>query len=387
MKEINPHAQRFPEYRQAIRELCRGFGGQYWQGIEEKSEYPEAFVRALTDAGWLAALIPAQYCGGGLGVTEASVILEEINRSGANSGACHAQMYIMATLVRHGSEAQKLRYLPRIASGELRLQSFAVTEPATGTDTTRIQTFAARQGDRYIVNGQKVWISRVQHSDLMLLLARTTPWAGVAKKTEGLSVFLVELAERKGLTLRPIRNMVNHETNEVFFDNFEIPAENLIGEEGKGFRYILDGMNAERILIAAECIGDGYWFLEKARRYAAERIVFDRPIGQNQGVQFPIARAYANLRAADLMRYEAARLFDDGSPCGAEANMAKLLAADASWESANVCLQTHGGFGFASEYDVERKFRETRLYQVAPVSTNLILSYIGEHVLGMPRSF
>jgi acyl-CoA dehydrogenase len=389
MKDINPRFHLFEEYRQAIRELCSQFNSQYWQKVEEHAGYPEEFVKALTDAGWLAALIPAEYGGGGLSVTEASVILEEINRSGANSGACHAQMYIMGTVLRHGSEEQKRRYLPKIASGELRLQSFAVTEPTTGTDTTRIKTFAAKMGDRYIVNGQKVWISRVQHSDLMLLLARTTPLAEVKRKTEGLSVFLVDLraGSQKGLTLRPIRNMVNHETNEVFFDNFEIPAENLVGEEGAGFRYILDGMNAERILIAAECIGDGFWFTEKARAYACGRVVFDRPIGQNQGVQFPIARAYANVRAADLMRYEAAQLFDAGMPCGAEANMAKMLAADASWEAANVCLQTHGGFGFAAEYDVERKFRETRLYQVAPVSTNLILSYIGEHVLGMPRSF
>ena len=388
MKDINPRFALFEEYRQAVRELCGQFNNQYWQGVEERSGYPEEFIHALTEAGWLAALIPAEYGGGGLGVAEASVILEEINRSGANSGACHAQMYIMGTVLRHGSEEQKRRYLPKIAAGELRLQSFAVTEPTTGTDTTRIKTFARRQGDRYIVDGQKVWISRVQHSDLMLLLARTTPLAEVKRKTEGLSVFLVDLrGERKGLTLRPIRNMVNHETNEVFFDHFEVPAENLIGEEGMGFRYILDGMNAERILIAAECIGDGFWFIDKARRYAGERVVFDRPIGQNQGVQFPIARAYANVRAADLMRYEAAQLFDAGTPCGAEANMAKLLAADASWEAANVCLQTYGGFGFAAEYDVERKFRETRLYQVAPVSTNLILSYIGEHVLGMPRSF
>ena len=389
MKEINPRSVQFAEYRQAVRELCRGFTSQYWQGVEERSAYADEFVAALTKAGWLAALIPTEYEGGGLGVTEASVILEEINRSGANSGACHAQMYIMGTLLRHGSEAQKRRYLPPIARGELRLQSFAVTEPTTGTDTTKIKTFAARRGDVYVVNGQKVWISRVQHSDLMLLLARTTPLAEVSRKTGGLSVFLVDLREAhgRGLTCHPIRNMVNHETNEVFFDNFEVPVENLIGEEGQGFRYILDGMNAERILIAAECIGDGYWFLDKARIYANGRVVFDRPIGQNQGVQFPIARAYANLRAADLMRYEAARLFDEGGACGAEANMAKLLAADASWESANVCLQTHGGFGFASEYDVERKFRETRLYQVAPVSTNLILSYIAEHVLGMPRSF
>jgi acyl-CoA dehydrogenase len=388
MTDLNPRAAEHVEYRRAIRELCAGFPNQYWQRVEAAAAYPEEFVQALTAAGWLAALIPAEYGGGGLSVTEASIILEEINRSGANSGACHAQMYIMGTLLRHGSEEQKRRYLPAIASGELRLQSFAVTEPTTGTDTTRIKTFAERRGDRYIVNGQKVWISRVQHSDLMLLLARTTPLAEIARKTEGLSVFLVDLrGPRPGLTLRPIANMVNHETNEVFFDNFEIPAENLIGEEGRGFRYILDGMNAERILIAAECIGDGFWFIEKARRYAGERVVFDRPIGQNQGVQFPIARAYANIRAADLMRYEAARLFDEGKPCGAEANMAKMLAADASWEAANVCLQTHGGFGFAAEYDVERKFRETRLYQVAPVSTNLILSYLAEHVLGLPRSF
>ncbi len=389
MNEINPRSAQHQEYREAVRELCRQFDSEYWCKVEEQSAYPEAFVKALTDAGWLAALIPVEYGGGGLTLTEATVILEEINRSGANSGACHAQMYIMGTLLRHGSAEQKQRYLPRIASGELRLQSFAVTEPTTGTDTTKIKTFAERKGDRYVVNGQKVWISRVQHSDLMLLLARTTPLADVKKKSDGLSVFLVDLAsaEKRGMTVRPIRNMVNHETNEVFFENFEVPAENLIGEEGKGFRYILDGMNAERILIAAECIGDGYWFIERARKYASERIVFDRPIGQNQGIQFPIARAYSNVRAADLMRYESARLFEAGEPCGAEANMAKLLAADASWEAANVCLQTYGGFGFAAEYDVERKFRETRLYQVAPISTNMILSYLGEHVLGMPRSF
>jgi acyl-CoA dehydrogenase len=388
MKEINPKFGEFEEYRRAVRELCAKFDSQYWQKIEESSGYPEEFVKALTEAGWLSALIPAEYDGGGLSLTEASVILEEINRSGANSGACHAQMYIMGTLLRHGSEEQKQRYLPKIASGEIRLQSFAVTEPTTGTDTTKIKTFAQKKDGRYVVNGQKVWISRVQHSDLMLLLARTTPLAEVKKKTEGLSVFLIDLrANSKGITLRPIRNMVNHETNEVFFDNFEIPEENLIGEEGKGFRYILDGMNAERILIAAECIGDGYWFVDRARKYAQDRTVFDRPIGQNQGIQFPIARAYTNVRAADLMRYEAARLFDAGQPCGAEANMAKLLAADSSWEAANVCLQTHGGFGFAAEYDIERKFRETRLYQVAPISTNLILSYVGEHILELPRSF
>ena len=389
MSEINPRAAEHSEYRESVRELCRRFGSDYWQRAEADGAYPEAFVRALTEAGWLSVLIPTEFGGGGLGVTEASVILEEINRSGANSGACHAQMYIMGTLLRHGSPEQKQRYLPRIASGELRLQSFAVTEPTTGTDTTRITTFARRVGDRYVVNGQKVWISRVQHSDLMLLLARTTPLPNVTRKSDGLSVFLIELdgAHHKGLTVKPIRNMVGHETNEVFFDELEIPAENLIGEAGKGFRYILDGMNAERILIAAECIGDGYWFVDRARTYASSRHVFDRPIGQNQGIQFPIATAYAHVRAADLMRYEAARLFDEGKPCGGEANMSKMLAADASWEAANVCLQTHGGFGFAAEYDVERKFRETRLYQVAPISTNLILSYIGEHILGMPRSF
>jgi acyl-CoA dehydrogenase len=389
MPDINPRAGDFADYRRAVRDLCARFGSDYWQRVEAEAGYPEDFVRALTEAGWLAALIPEEYGGGGLGVTEASVILEEINRSGANSGACHAQMYIMGALVRHGSDAQKRRYLPDIASGVLRLQSFAVTEPTVGTDTTKSRTVAAGRGDRYVVNGQKVWISRMQHSDLMLLLARTTPLAEVARKTDGLSLFLVDLrdAAGKGLTVRPIRNMVNHETNEVFFEDFEVPADHVIGEEGRGFRCVLDGLNAERILIAAECVGDGYWFIDKARVYAGERIVFDRPIGQNQGIQFPIARAYANVRAADLMRYEAARLFDEGKPAGGEANLAKLLAADASWEAANVCLQTFGGFGFAAEYDVERKFRETRLYQVAPISTNLILSYVAEHVLGLPRSF
>jgi acyl-CoA dehydrogenase len=389
MSDINPRYSLHEEYRKGVRELCARFDSAYWQRVDAVPEYPEEFVAALTAAGWLSALIPAEYGGGGLSLTEASVILEEINRSGANSGACHAQMYIMGTLLRHGSLEQKQRYLPRIASGALRLQSFAVTEPTTGTDTTKLKTFAERRGDTYVVNGQKVWISRIQHSDLMLLLARTTPIADVKKKSDGLSVFLVELkdAEQRGMRVRPIRNMVNHETNELFFEDFEVPAENLIGEEGKGFRYILDGMNAERILIAAECIGDGYWFIDKAKKYAGERMVFDRPTGQNQGVQFPIARAYTNVRAADLMRYEAARLFEAGEPCGTEANMAKLLAADASWESANVCLQTFGGFGFAAEYDVERKFRETRLYQVAPISTNMILSYVAEHVLGLPRSF
>ncbi len=389
MADINPRAQQHTEIRSAVRDVCSGYGSSYWQKLEEESGYPEEFIKALTKAGWLSALIPEEYGGGGASLVEASVILEEINRSGANSGACHAQMYIMGALVRHGSPDQKSKYLPQIASGKLRLQTFAVTEPTTGTDTTKTRTFAEKRGDRYFVNGQKVWISRVQHTDLMLLLARTTPRDQVKKKTEGLSIFLVDLRENggKGVTVKPIRNMVNHETNEMFFDDFVVPAENLIGQEGQGFKYILDGMNAERILIAAECVGDGYWFIDKARQYSIDRVVFDRPIGQNQGIQFPIAQAYAQIRAADLMRYEAAQLFDAGQPCGAEANMAKLLAADASWQAANVCLQTHGGFGFAAEYDVERKFRETRLYQVAPISTNLILSFIAEHVLGLPRSF
>src|SRR5205823_6054731 len=379
----------YPELREAVGKICERYPGAYWRKLEAEQAYPTEFITELTESGFLASLIPEEYGGSGLPLRAAAVILEQINASGCTASQGHAQMYIMGTLLKHGSKEQKQRYLPKIASGELRLQSFAVTEPTTGTDTTKIKTFAAKRGDRYIVNGQKVWISRVQHSDLMLLLARTTPLAQIKKKTEGLSLFLVDVRESlgKGLTVRPIRNMVNHETNEVFFDNVEIPAENLIGEEGKGFHYILDGMNAERILIAAECIGDGYWFIDKARTYANERIVFDRPIGQNQGIQFPIAQAYANVRAADLMRYEAARLFDAGQPCGAEANMAKLLAADASWQAANACLQTHGGYGFADEYDSDRKFRETRLYQVAPISTNLILSYLGEHVLGMPRSF
>jgi acyl-CoA dehydrogenase len=382
-------AASHPELRSAVRALCGTFPPEYWRGLDEERAYPEEFVRALTEAGWLAALIPEEYGGAGLGVTEASVILEEINRSGANSGACHAQMYIMGTLLRHGSEEQKRKYLPEIAAGRLRLQSFAVTEPTTGSDTTRLKTTAVKKGDRYVVNGQKVWTSRMLHSDLMLLLARTTPLAEVKRKGEGLSVFLVDLRGVLGsqVSVRPIRNMVNHETFEVFFDDLEIPAENLIGEEGQGFRCILDGMNAERILVAAECVGDGYWFIEKAAGYARERVVFDRPIGQNQGVQFPIARAYVNVEAANLMRFRAAELFDRSEPCGAEANMAKLLAADASWEAANVALQIHGGFGFAAEYDVERKFRETRLYQVAPISTNLILAYVAEHVLGLPRSY
>jgi acyl-CoA dehydrogenase len=380
---------RYQDLRDAIRDLCAQFPPEYFRRIDEARGYPEEFVDALTKAGWLAALIPQEYGGSGLGLSEASVIMEEINRAGGNSGACHGQMYNMGTLLRHGSDAQKRAYLPKIASGELRLQSMGVTEPTTGTDTTKIKTTAVRRGERYVVNGQKVWISRIQHSDLMILLARTTPVAEVKKKSEGMSIFLVDLREAigHGLAVRPIANMVNHETNELFFDNLEIPAENLIGEEGKGFRYILDGLNAERTLIAAECIGDGYWFIDKVTKYACERIVFGRPIGQNQGVQFPIARAYVNLEAANLMRYKACALFDAHEPCGAEANMAKLLAADASWEAANACLQFHGGFGFASEYDVERKFRETRLYQVAPISTNLILAYVAEHVLGLPRSF
>jgi acyl-CoA dehydrogenase len=379
----------YAEIREGVRALCAEFPPEYFREVDAQRAYPEKFVEALTKAGWLAALIPAEYGGSGLGVTEASVIMEEINRCGGNAGACHGQMYNMGTLLRHGSPEQKSRYLPRIAKGELRLQSMAVTEPTAGTDTTAIRTTAVRKGDRYVVNGQKVWTSRVQHSDLMILLARTTPTNEVKKRSEGLSIFLVDLREAvgHGLTVRPIANMVNHETNELFFDNLEIPAENRIGEEGKGFRYILDGLNAERSIIAAECIGDGYWFIDKVTRYVNERVVFGRPIGKNQGVQFPIAEAYIELEAANLMRFEACRLFDAGKPCGAQANMAKHLAAKASWEAANACLQFHGGFGFAADYDVERKFRETRLYQVAPISTNLVLAYVGEHVLGMPRSF
>lgn len=382
-------SDRFVEIRQAVQALCAEFPSDYHRRIDEERLYPEAFVEALTKAGWMAALIPEDYGGSGLGLTEASVIMEEINRSGGNSGACHGQIYNMNTLVRHGSEEQRRQYLPRIASGELRLQSMGVTEPTTGTDTTKIKTTAVKKGDKYVINGQKVWISRVQHSDLMILLARTSPIDQVKKKSEGLSIFLVDLreAEKNGMTVTPIRNMVNHETNELFFDNLEIPAENLIGEEGQGFKYILTGLNAERTLIAAECIGDGYWFIDKVTNYANERVVFGRPIGQNQGVQFPIAETFIEIEAANLMRYEACRLYDEGKPCGTQANMAKLLAAKASWEAANACLQFHGGFGFAAEYDVERKFRETRLYQVAPISSNLILSYVAEHVLGLPRSF
>ena len=386
---IDTQTQNFPEIREAVGALCAQNDSAYWQKIDEARTYPEAFVDALTSAGWMAALIPESYGGSGLGLAEASVVMEEINRRGGNSGACHGQMYNMNTLLRHGSEAQKRLYLPKIACGELRLQSMGVTEPTTGTDTTKIKTVAERKGDKYVVNGQKVWISRIQHSDLMILLARTTALAEVKKKADGLSIFLVDLkhAAANGMSVRPIRNMVNHETNELFFDNLEIPADNLIGEEGKGFRYILDGLNAERALIAAECIGDAYWFIDRASKYASERIVFDRPIGKNQGVQFPIAESYIETEAANLMRWKACELFDAHKPCGAEANMAKYLCAKASWEAANACLQTHGGFGFACEYDIERKFRETRLYQVAPISTNLILSFVAEHVLGMPRSF
>ncbi|HEY7942964.1 MAG TPA: acyl-CoA dehydrogenase family protein [Casimicrobiaceae bacterium] len=384
-----PHDDGHQDLRDAIRDLCSRYPDAYWREVDARRGYPEAFVDALTGAGWLGALIPQEYGGSGLGLAEASVIMEEVNRNGGNAGACHGQMYNMGTLLRHGSEEQKRRYLPRIANGELRLQSMAVTEPTSGTDTTQLSTTAVRKGDRYVVNGQKVWISRVQHSDLMILLARTTPLADVTMRSDGMSIFLVDLHQAigKGLTVRPIPNMVNHETNELFFDALEIPADALIGDEGKGFRYILDGLNAERTLIAAECIGDGWWFINRASAYANERRVFNRPIGKNQGVQFPIAEAYMETEAASLMRFDACRRFDAHEPCGAQANMAKYLAAKASWEAANVCLQTHGGFGFACEYDVERKFRETRLYQVAPISTNLILSYVAEHVLGLPRSF
>jgi acyl-CoA dehydrogenase len=383
----NPGLQH--ELQNAVSDLCRNFPDAYWRELDSQRAYPEAFVQALTEAGYLATLIPEEYGGAGLGIAEAAVILETIHRAGGNAAACHAQMYVMGTLLRHGSEAQKRKYLPALARGELRLQAFGVSEPTTGSDTTQMKTFARRDGDKYVVKGQKIWISRAEHSDLMLLAARTTPIEDVKKRSEGLSVLLVDLrqARNHGLTIRPIRTMMNHATTEVFFDDLEVPAENLIGEEGHGFRYLLDGLNAERILIASECIGDGRWFLERACRYANERVVFGRPIGQNQGVQFPLARAYANVEAASLMVEKSAALFDGRQPCGPQANMAKLLAADASWESANATVQTYGGFGFAEEYDVERKFRETRLYQVAPVSTNLILSYIAEHVLGLPRSY
>ncbi|HYN09910.1 MAG TPA: acyl-CoA dehydrogenase family protein [Vicinamibacterales bacterium] len=382
---IDPHQ----DLRAGVRDLCKTFPDTYWRDLDARREYPEAFVKALTQAGYLAALIPEEFGGSGLGVAEASVILEEINRGGGNSGACHAQMYTMGTLLRHGSDDQKRKYLPRIASGELRLQAFGVSEPTTGSDTTQLKTMAVRKGDTYIIRGQKIWISRAEHSDLLLLVVRTTPLAEIKKRTDGLSILLVDLRQAlgHGLTIRPIRTMMNHATTELFFDDLEVPVDALVGEEGKGFRYLIDGLNAERILIAAECVGDGRWFIDRATRYAKDRVVFGRPIGQNQGVQFPIARAHVNVEAADLMRIRAAELFDKGEPCGAEANMAKLLAADASWEAANVAVQTHGGFGFAEDYDIERKFRETRLYQVAPISTNLILTYVAEHVLGLPRSY
>ena len=382
-------SDQYQDIRDAVRALCAQFPDEYHRKVDAARAYPEAFVAALTRAGWLAALIPTQYGGAGLGLTEASVIMEEINRSGGNSGACHGQMYNMGTLLRHGSAAQKAFYLPKIASGQWRLQSMGVTEPDAGTDTTKIKTTAIKKGDRYLINGQKVWISRVQHSDWMILLARTTPLAEVRKKSEGLSIFMVDLrlAEKAGMAVRPIANMVNHETNELYFENLELPMNNLIGEKGQGFKYILDGLNAARAPIASECIGDGYWFIDRITQYAKERQVFGRPIGQNQGVQFPIADAYIEVEAANLMRYKACALFDAQQPCGAEANMAKYLAAKASWEAANVCLQYHGGFGFAAEYDIERKFRETRLYQVAPISTNMIYAYIAEHVLGLPRSY
>jgi acyl-CoA dehydrogenase len=375
------------EIRAAVRELCAGFPGEYWRDLEPDG-YPTEFVTALTDNGWLAALIPEQYGGAGLDLTAASVIMEEINASGCNSGACHAQMYTMGTILRHGSDEQKERFLPKIATGELRLQAFGVTEPTAGSDTPSIQTTAERVDGGYVVRGQKIWTSRAEHSDLMLLLARTTPLAEVQKRSEGLSTFLLDMkAAGDRLTIRPIRTMMNHATTEVFFDGVELPADALIGEEGKGFRYILDGMNAERVLIASECIGDGRWFVEKASAYASERVVFGRPIGANQGVQFPIARAYAAVQAASLVRFQAAWLYDNGEPCGEQANMAKLLASEASWQAANACLDTHGGYGFAAEYDVERKFRETRLYSVAPVSNNLVLAFLGQNVLGMPRSY
>jgi acyl-CoA dehydrogenase len=385
MTTSNDHS----DIREAVAKLCADFPGEYWRKLDREMAYPTEFVTALTESGFLSALIPEEYGGAGLTLSAAAAIMEEIQRQGCNGGACHAQMYVMGTVLRHGSAEQKQRYLPAIASGELRLQAFGVTEPTSGTDTTALRTTARREGDHYIVNGQKIWTSRAAQSDLMLLLARTTPRDQVAKRTDGLSVFILDMREalQAGLTIRPIRTMMNHATTEVFFDNVRVPAANLVGEEGKGFRYILSGMNAERILIAAECVGDAKWFIDKASTYAKERHVFGRPIGQNQGIQFPIAKAYANMRAAELMVREAIRLYEAGANPGAEANMAKMLAADASFEAANACIQTHGGFGFAEEYDIERKFRETRLYQVAPISTNLILSYLAEHVLGMPRSY
>lgn len=381
--------ENYPEIRESVRRLCAEFPGEYWRKLDRTTTYPAEFVKSLTESGFLSALVPEEYGGAGLGLSGAAAILEEIQRSGSNGGACHAQMYTMGTLLRHGSEAQKNQYLPKIASGELRLQAFGVTEPTSGTDTSSIRTFARREGDEYVINGQKVWTSRAEYSDLMLLLARTAPKEESAKRTDGLSVFILDMRQAisAGLSIRPIRTMMNHSTTEIFFENVRVPAANLVGEEGKGFRYILSGMNAERILIAAECIGDAKWFIEKASNYAKERQIFGRPIGKNQGIQFPIAKAYASMRAAELMVKEALKRYESHQECGAEANMAKMLAADASNEAANVCIQTHGGFGFAEEYDVERKFRETRLYQVAPISTNLILSYVSEHVLGLPRSY
>src|SRR6187551_3124463 len=390
MKKRAAEHDEFADIRSSVRALCAKFPGEYWRGLDRERAYPTEFVAALTEAGYLAALIPEEYGGSGLNLGAAAAILEEVHASGGNGAACHAQMYTMGTILRHGSDAQKQRYLPLIASGELRLQAFGVTEPTSGTDTLSLRTTAKREGnDHYVINGQKIWTSRAEHSDLMLLLARTTPKDQAKKRTDGLSVFIVDMRQAKGngLEIRPIRTMMNHATTEVFFTDMRVPAENLIGEEGKGFRYILSGMNAERILIAAECIGDAKWFIAKATNYAKERAVFGRPIGMNQGIQFPIAKAYASMRAAELMVKEATRKYEAGLDCGAEANMAKMLAADASWEAANACIQTHGGFGFAEEYDVERKFRETRLYQVAPISTNLVLSFIAEHVLGMPRSY
>ncbi|MEP6838909.1 MAG: acyl-CoA dehydrogenase family protein [Bradyrhizobium sp.] len=388
---MTQHEQQdeFHDIRDAVAKLCAQFPGEYWRKLDREMKYPSEFVKALTEAGYLSVLIPEEYNGAGLKLSAAAAILEEIQRAGCNGGGCHAQMYTMGTLLRHGNDAQKAKWLPKIASGELRLQAFGVTEPTSGTDTSSLKTVARRDGDHYIVNGQKIWTSRAEHSDLMILLARTTPKEQAAKRTDGLSVFIVDMREARGngLEIRPIRTMMNHATTEVFFTDMKVPAENLIGDEGKGFRYILSGMNAERILIASECIGDAKWFIAKATAYAKERVVFGRPIGQNQGIQFPIAKAYASMRAAELMVKEATRKYEAGLDCGAEANMSKMLAADAAWDAANACVQTFGGFGFAEEYDVERKFRETRLYQVAPISTNLILSYVAEHVLGMPRSY
>ncbi len=382
-------SEDYPEIRAAVAKLCARFPGEYWRSLDRAMAYPSEFVRTLTQAGWLSVLIPEAHGGAGLPLSAAAAVLEEIQRAGCNGGACHAQLYTMGTLLRHGSEAQQQRYLPEIAAGRLRLQAFAITEPTSGTDTASLRTTARREGDHFVVNGQKIWTSRAEHSDLMLLIARTTPTTEGRKRTDGLSVLIVDMRESvgQGISIRPIRTMMNHATTEVFFDDLSVPAENLIGEEGNGFRYILSGMNAERILIAAECVGDAKWFLAKASAYARERRVFGRPIGQNQGVQFPIAKAYANMRAADLMVRDALKLYENGANPGPEANMAKMLAADASFEAANVCIQTHGGFGFAEDYDIERKFRETRLYQVAPISTNLILSYLAEHVLDLPRSF